>query len=169
MNHSAGWQGELVRDLVPVAVRVRSRNLGPDAPAEAFMEDFFGGTVGIFPDGQEIDRELKDQTREEFMDFKSSEGRVRMDLIKGEDGGSLVIDSDEGQVRFDLKKTDNGGFLAIDTDEGQVRFDLVKREGGGSLVINSDEGQVRFDVKGGRMVAPWSSRPTMPPSVRSRG
>lgn len=125
------------------------QDLGPDAPAEAFMEEFFGGTVGLFPDGQEMIGDLKDQIREEIMDFKSSEGRVRMDLIKGEDGGSLVIDSEDGQVRFDLKKTDDGGFLAIDTDEGQVRLDLVQRDGGGSLVINSEDGQVRFDVEGG--------------------
>ena len=72
-----------------------------------------------------------------------------MDLIRGEDGGSLVIDTDEGQIRFDLKKTDDGGFLSIDSDDGQVRVDLIKGEDGGSLVINSEDGEVRFDVQGG--------------------
>jgi hypothetical protein len=124
------------------------QDLGSDASGEAFMEEFFGGTMGLFPQGEEMIGELKDQVREGIMDFKASEGRVRMDLIRGEDGGSLVIDSEDGQVRFDLKKTDDGGFLAIDTDEGQVRLDLVKRDGGGSLVINSEDGQVRFDVEG---------------------
>lgn len=123
-------------------------DLGSDAPAEAFMKEFFGGTVGLFPDGQEMIGDLKDQVREGIMDFKSSEGQVRMDLIKGEEGGSLVIDTEDGQVRFDLKKTDEGGFLAIDTDEGQVRLDLVKRDGGGSLTIDTEDGQVRFDVEG---------------------
>jgi hypothetical protein len=124
------------------------QDLGPDSPGEAFMEEFFGGTMGLFPDGQEMIGDLKDQVREGIMDFKSSDGQVRMDLIKGDDGGSLVIDTEDGQVRFDLTKTDDGGFLAIDTDEGQVRLDLVKRDGGGSLVINSEDGQVRFDVEG---------------------
>ena len=121
------------------------------------MEEFFGGTMGLFPEGQELIGDLKEQVARGIMDFKSSEGRVRMDLIRGEDGGSLVIDSEDGQVRFDLKKTEDGGFLAIDTDEGQVRFDLVKGDEGGSLVINSEDGQVRFDVRGARMGVPWSS------------
>jgi hypothetical protein len=125
------------------------QDLGSDAPEEAFMREFFGGTMELFPEGQEFVEGLKEQAREGLMEVKSSEGRVRMDLIRGEDGGSLVIDSDEGQVRFDLRKTKDGGFLAIDSDEGQVRFDLIKKEDGGSLVIKSDEGQVRFDVAGG--------------------
>jgi hypothetical protein len=125
------------------------QDLGSDSPADAFMEEFFGGTLGIFPDGKEMIGDLKDQVREGIMDFKSSEGRVRMDLIRGEDGGSLVVDSEDGQVRFDLKKTDDGGFLAIDTEEGQLRLDLVKRDGGASLVINSEDGQIRFDADGG--------------------
>jgi hypothetical protein len=125
------------------------QNLGSDAPAEAFMEEFFGGTLELFPEGQDIIEDLKDQARESFMEIKSHRGDVRMDLIRGDDGGSLIIDSDEGQVRFDLKKTEDGGFLVIDSDEGQVRFDLIKGEDGGSLVINSNDGEVRFDVRGG--------------------
>ena len=125
------------------------QDLGSDAPEEAFMEEFFGGTMELFPEGQEFIQGLKDQAREGLMEVKSSEGRVRMDLIRGDDGGSLVIDSEDGQVRFDLKKTADGGFLSIDTDDGQVRFDLIKGDDGGSLVINSDDGQVRFDVDGG--------------------
>jgi len=125
------------------------QDLGEGTPSEAFMEDFFGGTMELFPEGQEVVEDLKAQVREGFMEIKSAEGNISMDLIRGEDGGSLVINSDDGQVRFDLQKTDDGGFLAIDSDEGQVRFDLIKGDDGGSLVIRSDEGEVRFDVQGG--------------------
>ena len=125
------------------------QDLGPDAPAEAFMREFFGGTVELFPEGPEIVEGIKNQVRDGFMEIKSDEGRVRMDLIRGEDGGALVIDSDQGQVRFDLRKTDDGGYLAIDSEDGQVRFDLIKGENGGSLLIHSNDGDVRFDVTGG--------------------
>ncbi|MGD2120499.1 MAG: hypothetical protein PVJ76_02085 [Gemmatimonadota bacterium] len=123
-------------------------DLGSGEPGDAFMEEFFGETMELFPEGQEFVEGLKEQAREGLMEVKSSEGRIRMDLIREDDGGALVIDTEDGQVRFDLRKTDDGGFLAIDSDEGQVRFDLTKREDGGSLVIRSDEGQVRFDVQG---------------------
>jgi hypothetical protein len=125
------------------------QDLGSGPPAEAFMEDFFGGSWELFPGGEEIIQDLKDKAREGLLEVKSDGGKVRMDLIRGENGGSLVIDSDDGQIRFDLRKTEDGGFLAIDSDEGQVRFDLIKSDGGGSLVINSEDGQVRFDVQGG--------------------
>jgi hypothetical protein len=125
------------------------QDLGDGAPSEAFMEDFFGGTMELFPEGQQMVQELKEQVREGFMEIKSAEGDISMDLIREDDGGSLVINTGEGQVRFDLKTTDDGGFLAIDSDEGQVRFDLIKGDDGGSLVIRSDEGEVRFDVQGG--------------------
>ncbi len=125
------------------------QDLGPDAPADAFMEDFFGGSLDLFPEGQEIIEGFKSRARDGIQEMKSGEGRVRMDLIRGEGGGSLVIESGEGQVRFDLKKTEDGGYLAIDSDEGQVRFDLIKNDDGGSLVIDSEDGQVRFDVTGG--------------------
>ena len=125
------------------------QDLGSDAPEEAFMREFFGGTMELFPEGKEFVEGLKEQAREGLMEVKSSEGNVRMDLIRGDDGGALVIDTEEGQVRFDLRKTEDGGFLSIDSGEGQVRFDLIKGEDGGSLVIQSDEGQVRFDVAGG--------------------
>ncbi|TFH55297.1 MAG: hypothetical protein E4G90_12065 [Gemmatimonadales bacterium] len=125
------------------------QDLGSGSPSDAFMEEFFGGSLELFPEGQEFVEGIKDRARESIMEVKSHEGRVRMDLVRGEDGGSLVIESDDGQVRFDLKKTEDGGFLAIDSDDGQVRFDLIKGEDGGSLVINSDDGHLRFDVKGG--------------------
>ena len=125
------------------------QDLGSGSPEEAFMSEFFGGTLELFPEGQEFVEGLKEQAREGLMEIKSDRGKISMDLIRGEDGGSLVIDSEDGQVRFDLQKTEDGGFLAIDSDEGQVRFDLIKRDGGGSLVINSDDGQVSFDVMGG--------------------
>jgi hypothetical protein len=125
------------------------QDLGSGSPEEAFMEEFFGGTLELFPEGREFVEGLKDQAREGFLEIKSGEGNISMDLIRGEDGGSLIIDTDDGQVRFDLRKTEDGGFLAIDSDDGQIRFDLTKSEDGGSLVINSDEGQIRFDVQGG--------------------
>jgi len=125
------------------------QDLGSDAPEEAFMKEFFGGTMELFPEGQEFIEGLKEQAREGLMEVKSSEGRVRLDLIRGDGGGALVIDSEEGQVRFDLKKTADGGFLSIDSDEGQVRFVLIKSDDGGSLVIKSNDGEVRFDVAGG--------------------
>lgn len=125
------------------------QDLGSGSPEEAFMSEFFGGTLELFPEGREFVEGLKEQAREGLMEIKSDKGKISMDLIRGEDGGSLVIDSEDGQVRFDLRKTEDGGFLAIDSDEGQVRFDLIKRDGGGSLVINSDDGQVSFDVMGG--------------------
>lgn len=126
------------------------QNLGADEPAEAFMQEFFDGSFEIFPEGQEFVEGLKEQAREGLMEVrKKGGGKVSMDLIRGEDGGSLVIDTEDGQVRFDLKKTADGGFLTIDSDDSQVRFDLIKRDDGGSLVINSDDGQVRFDVQGG--------------------
>jgi hypothetical protein len=83
------------------------------------------------------------------MEIDSKEGKVRMDLVREEGGGSLVIDSEEGQVRFDLRKTEDGGFFVIDSDEGQVRFDLLKGDDGGSLVIHSADGEFRFDVAEG--------------------
>jgi len=125
------------------------QNLDSGSPGEAFMEEFFGGTLELFPEGKEFVEGLKEQAREGFLEIKGDRGKVSMDLIRGEDGGSLVIDTEEGQVRFDLRQTEDGGFLAIDSDEGQVRFDLIKGEDGGSLVINSEDGQVRFDVQGG--------------------
>lgn len=125
------------------------QDLGDGAPGDAFMKEFFGGTLEIFPEGPQIVEDLKNQVRESLLEIKSAEGNVRMDLIGGEDGGALVIDSDGGQVRFDLRKTEDGGFLTIDSDEGQVRFDVIKGDNGGSLVINSKEGEVRFDVTGG--------------------
>lgn len=125
------------------------QELGSGSPEEAFMSEFFGGTLELFPEGQEFVEGLKDQAREGLLEIRGDGGKVSMDLIRGEDGGALVINSDDGQVRFDLRKTEDGGFLAIDSDEGQVRFDLIKRDGGGSLVINSDDGQVSFDVMGG--------------------
>ena len=125
------------------------QDLGSGSPEEAFMSEFFGGTLELFPEGQEFVEGLKEQAREGLLEVKGKGGKVSMDLIRGEDGGSLVIDTEDGHVRFDLKKTDDGGFLAIDSDEGQVRFDLIKRDGGGSLVINSEDGQMTFDVTGG--------------------
>lgn len=125
------------------------QDLGSGSPEEAFMSEFFGGTLELFPEGQEFVEGLKDQVKEGLLEVKGDHGKVSMDLIRGEDGGSLVIDTEDGQVRFDLKKTDDGGFLAIDSDEGQVRFDLIKKEGGGSLVIDSDDGRMTFDVMGG--------------------
>lgn len=136
-------------DVSPEEGVMMLRDLGSGPPEEAFMREVFGGSLDLFPEGDAFVEGLKDQARESVLDIQSDEGRVRMDLVRGEDGGSLVIESDEGQVRFDLQKTDRGGFLAIDSDEGQVRFDLIKGEDGGSLIIQSDEGQVRFDVQGG--------------------
>ena len=130
----------------------RLQNLESDSPADAFMKEFFGGTLELFPEGRQLMDGLggvKDQIRDGLLELDSESGRVRMDLVRDGEGGSLVIDSDEGQVRFDLRKTQEGGFLAIDSDEGQVRFDLTKGDDGGSLVITSDEGAFRFDVSGG--------------------
>ncbi len=125
------------------------QDLSPDAPSEAFMREFFGGTLELFPEGPEIAEGIKNQVRDGVMEIKSAQGKVRMDLIRDDDGGALVIDSDEGQVRFDLRKTDDGGYLAIDSKDGQVRFDLIKGDNGGSLLIHSNDGDVRFDVTGG--------------------
>jgi len=125
------------------------QNLEPGSPDEAFMREFFDGTLELFPEGQEFVEGLKEQAREGFLEVRGDRGKVSMDLIRGEDGGSLIIDTEEGQVRFDLRKTEDGGFLAIDSDEGQIRFDLIKGDDGGSLVINSEDGQLRFDVHGG--------------------
>jgi hypothetical protein len=125
------------------------QNLGSGPPAEAFMEDFFSGSMEIFSEDQDVKLDLQGTEERGFLDIKSEEGRVRMDLQRSEGGGSLVIESEDGQVRFDLKRTDDGGFLSIDSEDGQVRFDLIKGDDGGSLVINSEDGQVRFDVKGG--------------------
>ena len=125
------------------------QDLGEGSPSEAFMEDFFGGTMELFPEGKEIVEDLKETAREGLMELKGAEGDISMDLIRGDDGGSLVIETGDGQVRFDLKKTTDGGFLTIDSEDSQVRFDLIKGDDGGSLVINSDDGEVRFDVQGG--------------------
>lgn len=125
------------------------QDLGSGPPAEAFMEDFFGGSLEILAEDQDLKLDLKGTEEGGFLDIRSEEGRVRMDLERREGGGSLVIDSEDGQVRFDLMKTDDGGYLTIDSEDGQVRFDLIKGDDGGSLVINSDEGEVRFDVRGG--------------------
>jgi len=123
--------------------------LDPGAPPESFMEEFFGGTMELFPQGREMAEGIKTQIRDGLMEIDSDQGRLRMDLVRGDDGGSLVIDSDEGQVRFDLQKTEDGGFLVIDSEEGQVRFDLEQSEDGGSLSIHSPDGNIRFDVAGG--------------------
>jgi hypothetical protein len=82
-------------------------DLGSGEPGEAFMKEFFGETMGLFPEGREFVEGLKEQAREGLMEVKSSEGRVRMDLIREEDGGALVIDTEDGQVRFDLRKTED--------------------------------------------------------------
>jgi hypothetical protein len=125
------------------------QNLDSGSPPEAFMKEFFGGTMELFPQGREIAQGIKDQIREGLLEIDSEEGGIHLDLVRGEDGGSLVINSDDGQVRFDLGKTDDGGFFLIDSkDGGQVRFDLQKGEDGGSLIIQSDDGEVRFDVAG---------------------
>lgn len=125
------------------------QNIEADSPAEAFMDEFFDGSFELFPEGEEFVEGLKEQAREGLLEIKEKGGgKVSMDLIRGEDGGALVIDTEDGQVRFDLRKTEDGGYLAIDSDEGQVRFDLIKGDDGGSLVIKSEDGQVRFDVQG---------------------
>jgi hypothetical protein len=124
------------------------QNLDSGSPAEAFMEDFFSGSMEIFDDAQDMKFDLQGNEDGGFLDIKSDDGNVRMDLERHDGGASLVIDSEDGQVRFDLKKTDDGGFLSIDSEDGQVRFDLIKGDDGGSLVINSEDGEVRFDVKG---------------------
>ncbi len=127
---------------------VMLQNLDTGSPAEAFMEDFFSGSMEIFDDAQDMKLDLQGNEDGGFLDIKSDDGHVRMDLERHDGGASLVIDSEDGQVRFDLKKTDDGGFLSIDSEDGQVRFDLIKGDDGDSLVINSEDGEVRFDVQG---------------------
>ena len=125
------------------------QNVSPESPGDAFMEEFFGGTLNLFPEAPEIASGIRDQVRDGLVEIGSGGERLRMDLVRGDEGGSLVIQSDEGQVRLDLRKTADGGYLAIDSEEGEVRFDLVERENGGALIVNSREGEVRFEVEGG--------------------
>jgi len=125
------------------------QDLGTGVPSEAFMDNFFGGTLTALSKGQDLTLDLDSPEDAGSLEINSQDGRVRLDLLKGDNGGALVIKSDDGEVRFDLRKTDDGGYLAIDSDDGQVRFDLVRDDDGGSLVIKSEEGEVRFDVTGG--------------------
>ena len=78
--------------------------------------------------------------------LRAGDGDLRIDLDRGEDGGSLVIGSGQESVRFDLVRRDGGGFLTIDTGDEQTRVDLLRTEEGGSLLIDGPDGRVRFDL-----------------------
>jgi hypothetical protein len=78
--------------------------------------------------------------------FRAGDDDLRIDLDRGEDGGSLVIGSGDETVRFDLARTDEGGFLTIDTGDEQARVDLLRTDVGGSLLIDGPDGRVRFDL-----------------------
>jgi hypothetical protein len=121
-----------------------------DVPADGVPVEFFRNVVtGDFWKkwgGEEVSGALEGDPQTRSVRVRGDEGEVSIDVVKGKDGASLVIDSDEGRVRFDLARTEDGGFLAIDSEDGQVRFDLVKTEDGGLLTINSNEGEVRFQL-----------------------
>ncbi len=124
------------------------QDLPSEEPAQAFMEDFFEGSLDFLSREDAFSLDLRGDEEGGALRISDGQDEVRMDLVKGEDGGSLVINSGDEQIRFDLRKTADGGFLAIDSDDGQVRFDLVRDGDGGSLIIKSEEGEVRFDAHG---------------------
>ncbi len=125
------------------------QNLGAGPPSEAFVDRILGGSPGLFAGRQEFSldpRGPQDGEGSESVEIHTGDGHVRLNLVRDDNGGSLVIDSDDGRVRFDLARTADGGFLSIDSEDENVRFDLERAEDGGSLIIRSDDGEVRFDV-----------------------
>jgi len=59
--------------------------------------------------------------------------------------GSLRIRTEEGELTADLWKGEDGGSLVIETPDGEeIRIDVAKEEGGGELVIRTEEKVVRF-------------------------
>lgn len=78
--------------------------------------------------------------------IRSGRPDVRVDVNRGNGGGSVELSSKDGHVRFDLVKRSGGGTLTIDSDNGHARIDFARSHDGGKLLIQSDEGTVELGV-----------------------
>jgi len=59
--------------------------------------------------------------------------------------GSLSIRTGDGELTADLWRGEDGGSLVIETPDGEaLTIDLVRADGGGSLVIRSEENVMEF-------------------------
>jgi hypothetical protein len=108
------------------------RNFGDDAPLFAAnllsrLEPRLGRIMGNPAIGMAL-----------LEDIGSSVGseKALRDILEG----SLSIRTEDGELTADLWRGEDGGSLVIETPDGEeLTIDLVRADGGGSLIIRSDE------------------------------
>ncbi len=106
--------GRFASDLLSRIQPRLERLLGDPQAGLAFLQDL---------GSQEYSEKALREVLEGSLRIRTEDGELTADLWRGEDGGSLVIDTPDGEeIRIDLAKQDGGGELVIKTEEKVVRF-----------------------------------------------
>jgi len=106
--------GALASDLISRIQPRLERLVGDPHVGLAFLQDL---------GSQEFSEKALREVLEGSLNIRTEDGDLTVDLWRGEDGGSLIIDTPDGEeIQIDLAKQDGGGELVIRTEEKVVRF-----------------------------------------------
>ena len=129
---SGEFTAELADELADLKIELAGDLEGLDPDLLSRLEPHLGRIMGNPAFGMAL---MEDLGSSEY-----SEKALR-DILEG----SLSIRTEDGELTADLWRGEDGGSLVIESpDGGELTIDLVRADGGGSLVIRSEEKVMEF-------------------------